>query len=201
MRKLLAVAAVFLAGSAARAQAPPADPLANRYGVPVDAVTYPQKSPAAAVLSAAKAAERGQAEYLAAHLADPAFIDARVAARAAVIEVAVDRDLRLRRDRERADPNTPAAARLPVDPAGFADAVRAESRGRAFRDVAVAIRAHLAENPRTPRDLRRAVRDAGPTETNDTAVAAARGDGRQVRLVRRGERWFVEDRQAPPVGN
>ena len=49
-----------------------------RYGVQADLVTYPQKTPQEALNSVLKAAEAQRFDYLAAQLADPAFIDERV---------------------------------------------------------------------------------------------------------------------------
>jgi hypothetical protein len=72
--------AVFLglAGSAglfAAADGPKPD---ARYGVEVDLKTYPQATPKEALASVLKAADAGKFDYLAAQLADPAFIDDRV---------------------------------------------------------------------------------------------------------------------------
>jgi hypothetical protein len=49
-----------------------------RYGVEVDLQTYPQTTPKDVLASVLKAADAGKFDYLAAQLADPAFIDQRV---------------------------------------------------------------------------------------------------------------------------
>ncbi len=49
-----------------------------RYGIAPDLNTYPQKTPQEAFASVLKAAEVKRFDYLAAQLADPAFIDDRV---------------------------------------------------------------------------------------------------------------------------
>jgi hypothetical protein len=49
-----------------------------RYGVAPDLTTYPQDFPKATLASVLKAADAGKFDYLAAQLADPSFIDARV---------------------------------------------------------------------------------------------------------------------------
>ena len=50
----------------------------SRYGVELDLKTYPQGTPKETLTSVLKAADSGQFDYLAAQLADPAFIDDRV---------------------------------------------------------------------------------------------------------------------------
>ena len=49
-----------------------------RYGVEADVTTYPQDAPKTALDSVLKAADAGKFDYLAAQLANPSFIDARV---------------------------------------------------------------------------------------------------------------------------
>ena len=49
-----------------------------RYGVEVDLKMYPQGAPKETLTSVLKAADAGKFDYLAAQLADPAFIDERV---------------------------------------------------------------------------------------------------------------------------
>ncbi len=198
MRKSLILAVLFSAGAAALAQPPAAAPapLSTRFGIAVNLDTFPQKTAALAVTSAARAVEIGKVDYLAAHLIDPAFVDARVADRAALLEPQADRDLRAARDAQRADPNRPGD-RLPYDPAAFAAAVRAEAEARAFRQVVESVRGHLADNPRTAREFRRFLRDAPPAEAGDEATLSLKGEPRQVRLTRAAGRWFVADRQTP----
>lgn len=50
----------------------------DRYGVALDAKTYPQATAKEALGSVLKAAEAKKVDYLLAHLADPAFVDDRV---------------------------------------------------------------------------------------------------------------------------
>jgi hypothetical protein len=50
----------------------------ERYGIAPDLKTYPQGSPKEALASVLKAAEPGRFDYLAAQLADPAWVDGRV---------------------------------------------------------------------------------------------------------------------------
>lgn len=200
MRKSLILAVLFSAGAAVLAQPPAASPppLATRYGIAANLTTFPQKTASQAVTSAARAVEIGKVDYLAAHLIDPKFIDARVADRATLLEPQADRDLRAARDAQRADPNR-AEDRLPYDPVPFAAAVRAEAEARAFRQVVESVRGQLAANPRTVPEFRRYLRDAPPAEAGDAATLILKGEPRQMRLVRTAGRWFVEDRQTPPA--
>jgi hypothetical protein len=73
------VALLFgLAGAAGLFAAEGAAKPGARYGVEPDLTTYPQDVPKAALDSVLKAANAGKFDYLAAQLADPSFIDARV---------------------------------------------------------------------------------------------------------------------------
>jgi hypothetical protein len=56
----------------------------ERYGVPVERDRYPQDTPQKALASALRAIDNNQVDYLLAHLADPAFVDKRVADREAM---------------------------------------------------------------------------------------------------------------------
>jgi hypothetical protein len=55
------------------------DKLAKRYGLVVNATIYPQESPTQALASVVKAIQNGRIDYLLAQLADPEFVDRRVA--------------------------------------------------------------------------------------------------------------------------
>jgi hypothetical protein len=55
----------------------------SRYGIDLDTKSYPQNTPKDALGSVIKAVAEKQIEYLLAQLADPAFVDQRVAATAA----------------------------------------------------------------------------------------------------------------------
>src|SRR5262245_42037055 len=52
--------------------------LAKRYGIDADLKTYPQATPKEALASVLKAIENKKADYFAAHLADPEFVDRRL---------------------------------------------------------------------------------------------------------------------------
>ena len=176
---------------AAAAPAAPGQDDGRRYGVALDAVGYPQATPAEAVQSASKAAERGATDYLIAHLLIPAVADRRVAARAALVRPAVDQLLRTQRDGER--DRTDIVNRLPLDEAGFQNAVTRRTQIEAFRGVSAGAKALLSANPRTGRELRRIAREGTLAEAGDRATFTLRGDPRQITLLKIGRRWYVDD--------
>jgi hypothetical protein len=56
-----------------------AEKLNKRYGLDVNLIAYPQKTPSEALLSIGKAVENKRMDYLIAHLAEPRFVDESVA--------------------------------------------------------------------------------------------------------------------------
>lgn len=192
MRKSLMIAVLLTAWPSAAQE--PAGPIPPRYGLIAAPEAYPQRTPREALLSAAQAIERGKVDYLVAHVIDPRFVDARVAARARLLEDDVERQLRAERDAQRLDP--PRTGAIPVDPAGFAAHVQERAREMAFREVVRDIRATLAENPDHVRDFRRFARAGVFADAGDTASASLPGViGRQVFFRKEGNRWYVENRQ------
>ena len=157
---------------------------------------YPQSTPAEAVQSASKAAERGAAEYLLAQLVAPAAVDRRVGARSELIRVNVDKLLRDQRDAERSRADIPN--RLPLDPAAFTEAVNRRTATEAFRGLAAGSRQLLRANPRTGRDLRRLAREGTLAEAGDRATYTLSGEPRELVLMKVGERWYVDDAQKSP---
>lgn len=71
------VCVLLLIAGAALAQQP--DKLAKRYGYEVSPALYPQKDPKEALASVVKAILNKRVDYLVAHLAEPEFVDKRVA--------------------------------------------------------------------------------------------------------------------------
>ena len=81
--KRIAWLIVLVAPLTLSAQDDPAK-LTKRYGYSVEAVLYPQKTPQDAIKSIVKALDAKKIDYLLAHLADPKFVDDRVAEYAAL---------------------------------------------------------------------------------------------------------------------
>lgn len=197
MRKSLTIAVVLAAGPVVAQEPTPSIP--PRYGIITAPEAYPQRTPREALLSAARAVERGKVDYLVAHLIDPKFVDTRVLARARLIEEDVEKELRIERDAQRLNP--PRTGALPVDPPAFAAAVQQTARERAFRQVVGDIRATLAENPDHMKEFRRFARDGVIVDAGDTSSGSLPGvTDRQVYFRKEGNRWFVEDRQKPEPG-
>lgn len=71
----LALACVVASAQTPREKAP-----ARRYGIEPDLETYPQNTPKDTLASVLKAIDRGRVDYLLAQLADPAWVDRRIAA-------------------------------------------------------------------------------------------------------------------------
>ena len=185
MRRALGLILIVLTGATAFGQDD------RRYGIALDLVGYPQSTPAEAVQSASKAAERGVTDYLLAQLVIPAVTDQRVALRSALIRPQVDKLLRTQRDGERNRIDIPN--RLPLDEAGFQSAVTQLTQLEAFRGVAAGAKALLEANPRTGRELRRIVREGTVADAGDRATFSLRGDSRQITLLKVGKRWYLDD--------
>jgi hypothetical protein len=177
---------------------PPADGV--RYGIRAYPDQFPNATPKAAVETAIDLIARDRLDYLAAHLLDPAFVDAKVADRARRAEEAVERELRLLRDIQRQDRTLPGDARLPDDPQRFADRVRAEATARGFRQLVADVRRTLSDNPDHLKDLRRFLRAGQLLEAGDTAsLSLAAEKGRAVYLKKTAAGWHLEDRRTDPT--
>ncbi|OWK36064.1 hypothetical protein [Fimbriiglobus ruber] len=196
MRKILALAVLLGAATITVGQQPDGPP-PIRYAVGTNVETFPQTSARETLASVVRAIERNKADYLAAYLLDPVFVDARVADRAKLIEPAVDRDLRAVRNAQRQkDVEVRPEEKLPLEPKLFDIAVREEANRRAFKLVTKDVREYLIENPDTLKDLKRFLRDGVFTDAGESASVALKDvKDRQVFLKKIGTRWFIEDRQ------
>lgn len=184
MRAAAAGLAVLAAVSVAAAQQPRTDkdPLV-RYGV-VNSDFYPQGTAKEVLASVAKLLENKRYEYLAAHLLDPAFVDARVAEKARTLTAEVEKGLRA------------SGEAIPADPAAFAQRVQAEVDKRAFQAVVKAIAENLNESPENGPLLAKFARDGAVTEGGGAAAVSLKSvPDRQVFLKQVGTRWYIEDRQ------
>ena len=174
--------------------------LANRYGVAASPAAFPQKTVPEAMSSLAKAVEKGRADYLAAHLVLPSLVDARVLERAKKLELAVDAQLRVKRDSERAAPPASVASetRVPLDAVGFQAEVERRAQVAAFAQVAQSIRAYTSDKPGLARELREYALSGTVSEVGDAATVTLPGSKKLMRLVRLSDRWFLDD-SPPPV--
>lgn len=149
MRSVLAVAVLAGVGAVAIAEELKDITLPSRYGISPNADFYPQGTPKEALTTAAKLIEKQRYAYLLAHVIDPAVVDAQVAARVRHLTPAVEKRLaEIRADQKRnLRADTPPEDVIPLDPAGFAEKVRAEAEKQAFADLVRAMGENLAEFP------------------------------------------------------
>jgi hypothetical protein len=197
MRRLFAFAGLAVLVSIAPAQPPAEVKVEARYGIPGNPRLFPQTEPKTVLASAIKAAEAGRYDYLVAHLMDEKFIEGRIDNRAKLIEPTADAELRALRDRQRKDVTLDKRLQLPDDPNLFNEAVKAEARLRAFKQVLRDVEAKLTEDPTSLRELRRFLREGELVSSSAEAARITLKDvkDRQVFLKKVGERWFIENRQ------
>ncbi len=212
---------VLFAGSFAFAQAPiGADVvLEKRYGVAGNLEFYPQSSAKDALASAAKLLEKKRYSYILAHIVDPAFVDDRVAKKAAKLSAAVEKRLDAKRSDQKASakPGLTIEEQIPLDPFGFAERVKAEATQRAFDELVKELEANLSEAPEQIAQLMRFAKEGVITENGPTASAAVKEivgkqvflkqaesigfkeglnlDGKPALLKQTVTRWHLEDRQ------
>lgn len=197
MRTVAAMVGVVLAVGLTVAQPPqPREADVIRDPIRLLPDQFPQATPKAALDSAIKLIDRNRLDYLAAHLIDPAFVNAQVSQRVLRLEDGVEREFRRLRDIQRADPTLPGDARLPDDPAAFKRRVQTEATVRGFRQLVADIRSTLAENPDHLNDLRRFLRSGQLLEAGDTASFALKDvKDRSVNLKKTAAGWHLEDRK------
>ena len=222
MRIMFTLAAVVAVAASAAAEDLKGITLQPRYGVLPAPEFYPQGTPQEALATAAKLLDKQRYTYLLAHVLDPQFVDAEVAARARRLEPAVEKQLAaVRADQRRSlPPDTPPERVIAADPARFAEQVRAEAERQAFGELVKAMQDNLGEFPEQVTQLL-AVANTGTVAENGPAAPpeAKAVPGKKVflkqlpvpalkdvRVVRNNltvteqqpttvQRWFVEDRQ------
>ncbi len=197
MRTVAGVVGFLLVATVAVGQTPPpreADVI--RDPIRLLPEQFGQATPKDALDSAVRLIDRGRFDYLAAHLLDPAFVNAKVAERALRLEGDVEREFRRLRDIQRQDPSLSGDQRLPDEPKAFAKTVRNEATVRGFRQLVADIRTTLAENPDHLNDLRRYLRSGQLLEAGDTASFGLKGvKDRSVSLKRTAAGWHLEDKR------
>jgi hypothetical protein len=194
MRVKTVLLSLFLVLSFAVAQDPAAPQ--PKYGVKPLLDLYPQAKLPEALNSVIRAVEKDKIEYLAAHLLEPKFIEARIDDRAKQMEAVVDKELRLKRDQQ-IQMGIPARERIPSDPKDFTAAVQEESRLRAFRLVVRDIRAHLTENPEHLRELKKHARIGVVVDTGEVGSMALKdAKDLQLNFKKLDGRWYLEDRKS-----
>jgi hypothetical protein len=197
----------LLTGPQVTGQQKPPEPeeVPARYGQQFRPKSYPQGTAKEALASVIAAAEKGDYAYLAAHLLDPAFVDARLEAMsggpANPYRRAAEAELVRLRDLQRKSPDAvPRARRVPDDSKQFDDRLAADARTAAFVQLARAVQDKFADDPEALKDLRRFARSGAfpdPGAPGDAAkVELADLKDRAVFLKRMSGRWYVENKQA-----
>jgi len=199
MRLIFAIALV--SGSVALAQ-PPKDPdlpkeVEPRFGVSPKGKAYPQDSAKKALYSTIEAIEKGDANYIVAHLLDPGFVELLVAERAKQYEAAAEIELsRLRDFQLRFPEKYPPSDRLPTDRAKFNALIIEKSRERGFKQLVQDVQTKLLDDPLAVKDLQKLYRDGMVVDTETGAkITHADVKDRALYLRKIEDRWFLENRQ------
>lgn len=194
---VMVILAGTLAGADAIGQAPTAKTPVVRYGVTSSPDFYPQATAKDALNTVVKALDNKRYEYIAAHLLDPEFVDAKVVERAKGLEAAAEKTLAAKREQQRRDPNlSPNEELIPVNPPEFTTRVKAEAEKLAFQSVVRSIVENLGESPENGAVLSKFAREGAFADSGTTATVSLKDvPGKQVFLKQVGTRWYIEDRQ------
>ncbi|HEY3788403.1 MAG TPA: hypothetical protein VGL71_06080, partial [Urbifossiella sp.] len=145
-------------------------------------------------------ADKGDVNYLVAHLLNPAFVDARLEDRARQVEPSIEANLAALRDFQQQNLDRIALeSRVPADPVKFRERVAAEAKAAAFKQLVRDVRENFAEDPQVLKDLRRFRSqgvfpdDGAGGETAKVVLADVKD--RFLFLKKIGDRWFLENRQ------
>jgi len=180
MRPLLAGAAALVLAAAAVAQAVP-----PRFDILHNPDLYRQDTPQEALRSALGAIGRERYDYLAAHLLDPDWVDARLAVDQPYFERVAGEQIVA----------TAAGAQL----RGPALQARVKDVGTRlnFQEFTGVIRRKLADEPDNLKDLRRFLREGEPKTSGETATIVLKDVKDRALYFRKiKDRWFLENRKA-----
>lgn len=200
MRPVLALALLITTTAVADSQPAPKDANPPRFRLPYRPKEYPQASPKQTLESVIAAAGNGDFNYLAAHLMDPAFVDQRLADRAAQFVPAVEAEMARLRDFQLKNPDTVNPRnKVPEQVDQFRTRVSDEAARRAFVQFVRDVQFKLTDDPEVLKDLRRFIRQGSFPEAGspETEVRVGHPDikDRAVYFKKLGERWYVENRQ------
>lgn len=175
------------------------DEIPPRFGVVFKGKLYLQTTPKEALQSAIDVAEKGEFNYLVAHLLEPGFVDARIADRAKQFEPSVEASLAALRDFQLKNLDKIAVeARLPVDATKFRERIVADSKTAAFKQLVRDVQDKFADDPEVLKDLRR-FRSQGnfpDMAAGDTAkIGAVDVKDRSLFIKKIGDRWYLENKQ------
>ena len=171
-----------------------------RFGIAYKGKSYLQATPKDAVQSVIEIVEKGEFNYLVAHLLDPAFVDARLAERAKQLEPLVEQNLATLREYQQKNlDKIDRESRVPVDADKFRERVLRDAKAAAFKQLVADMREKFTEDPEMLKDLRRFRAQGTFPDEKDTGVTAKIGaidvKDRSLFLKKVADRWFVENRQ------
>ena len=201
MRTALVLSALFGTAAVLSSQERPkvAEEIPPRFGIQYRGKTYLQVTPKQTLESVLAVAERGDTNYLVAHLLDPVFVDTRIADRAKQFEPAVLDELTRLKDYQRKNPDqSPTDTLVPTDPIKFQAKVVADSRLRAFNQLTRDVKEKLVDDPEVLKDLRRFFLSGSFPEAgggDNAKVGLPDVKDRAVFFKKIGDRWYIENRQ------
>ena len=186
MRPLFAAAAGLVLAAAAAAQ-----DVGPRYDILHNPDLYRQDTPQETLRAVLGAVARDRYDYLAAHLLDPDWVDARLAVHQPYFE-------RIGGEQVVSSPGGAA-----LRPAELNARVKEVGTRLNFRNFTGVIRQKLADDPNHLKDLRRFLREAEFQIAGDTATAKHKDvKDRALYFKKVKDRWFLENRAdeaaAPP---
>lgn len=202
---LVSAGLVVTPPTAGQERPPDPDVIPVRYGQQYRPKAYPQGTPMEALASVLAAADAGEYGYLAAHLLDPAFVDARLDAMTGgpnnPYRKAAEAELARLKEIQRRDPTAlPEARRVPPDGKQFEARLTLDTKTLAFGQLAKAVKEKFADDPEALKDLRRFARGGAfpdPGAPGDAAkVELPDLKDRAVFLKRAAGRWYVENKVA-----
>jgi hypothetical protein len=169
----------------------------SRYGITAATDFYPQADAKQALASVVKAIQNKRYEYLAAHLLDPEFVDAKVAERAAKYDAEAEKMISAKRAEQLRNPSSSGGVDIiPTTPAEFAQRVKQEATKLAFDSLIRSMSENLAESPENSQLLAKFLRDGMPTEAGAGATFTLKDlPNKQVYLKKVNDRWYLEDKQ------
>lgn len=181
MRPFLSLVAGLLFTGVAAAQP---DAVPPRFDVIHNPDVYYQDTPQRTLNSVLEAMSRDRYDYVAAHLLDPTFVDARLGRTEAYFE------------RVAADQIAQTLAGSTQRAADLDARVRIVGLRLNFQNLIGQIRQKLADQPDNLRDLRRFARDGQFQVAGDTATATLPDvKDRALYFKKVGDRWFLENRK------
>jgi hypothetical protein len=164
--------------------------LDRRYGIDVNPINYPQKTPQEGLKAIVKALDSGAYEYMLAHLVDPKFVETRVAE---YFTMMYPKEL-LRKEEEPIALAEDKTTRLRLEVQR--DRRLVDRQVLAFGRLVKETRKHFLEDPVLVRELHLLAREGewDADETKGTCSLKA-VTPRRAFFKTRENRWFMEERQ------